>query len=34
MSKQLEDWNIFRGIIKNTKLVFFNDKIQEIASKN
>ena len=34
VSKWVEDWRIFRSVVKTTKCVFFNTKIQEIAGKN
>jgi len=33
-SKSIEDWKSFRRTVKITKRSFFNNKIQEIASKN
>ena len=33
-SKMTEDWRIFKHVIKKTKCLFFDDKIQEITSKN
>jgi len=33
-SKMIEDWKIFKDVIKKTKHLFFNDEIQEITSKN
>jgi len=33
-SKSIVDWKDFKGFIKETKRSFFNNKIQEITSKN
>jgi len=33
-SKKVEEWKDFKKIVKNTKQLFFNDKIQEITLKN
>ena len=33
-TKQVEDWKSFRKTVKNTKQVFFDNKIQKIASRN
>ena len=30
----IKDWRTFKGVVKKIKHLFFNDKIQEIASKN
>ena len=32
--KTLEDWKVFKEVIKKTKHLFFNNKIQEITLKN
>ena len=34
MFKQVEDWKSFRSTIRETKQSFFDNKIQEIASRN
>ena len=34
VSKKVEEWKDFKKMVKNAKQLFFNDKIQEIASKN
>ena len=33
-SKSLEDWKKFKGSVKQTKHSFFDEKIQEITSRN
>lgn len=33
-SKSSSDWKIFKGTVKRTKRLFFDEKIQEITSKN
>ena len=33
-SKLTEDWKLFKRVVKKTKRLFFNDKIQEITLKN
>ena len=33
-SRYLDDWKLFKKIIKTTKRVFFNTKIQEVANKS
>jgi len=33
-SKKVEDWKAFKETIKKMKRLFFDDKIQEIVSKN
>ena len=33
-SKILDNWKVFKGVMKKTKYLFFNNKIQEIMSKN
>jgi len=33
-SKKVKEWKDFKKMVKNTKWLFFNDKIQKIASKN
>jgi len=30
----LKDWNIFKEVVKKTKYLFLNNKIQGIISKN
>ena len=32
-SKTIEDWRIFKEVIKKTKHIFFNDKIQDKESQ-
>jgi len=32
--KKISDWKTFKEAIKKTEKSFFNEKIQEIASKN
>ena len=32
--RSLEDWKLFKSIVKTTKRVFFNSKIQEVANKS
>ena len=34
LSKTIEDWKNFKKVIKKTKYIFFNNKIQEITLKN
>ena len=33
-SKLIEGWKTFKRVIKKTKKLFFNDKIQEFTLKN
>ena len=33
-SRYLDDWKLFKKIVKTTKRVFFNTKIQEVANKS
>ena len=33
-SKTIEDWRNFKRVIKKTKYIFFDNKIQEITLKN
>jgi len=33
-SRSISDWSKFKRIVKRTKKIFFNEKIQEITTKN
>jgi len=34
VSRNLEDWKLFKRTVKSTKRLFFNTKIQEVANKS
>jgi len=34
MTRSLENWKIFKKVVKNTKRLFFDEKIQEKVNKN
>jgi len=33
-SRSISDWSKFKRIVKRTKRIFFNEKIQEITTRN